>query len=78
MDTKYLVFSSVTYALRALSLLSQNSVYARLEKVKNLRAVGGCGYALAVKNADFDTASDIVISNGIRIIDVLDDKNEDV
>lgn len=78
MDTKYLVFSSVTYALRALSLLSQNSVYARLEKIKNLRAVGGCGYALAVKSADLDAASNIITSSGIRIIDVLDDKNEGV
>ena len=76
MDTKYLVFSSVTYALKALSLLTGSSVYARLEKIKNLRAIGGCGYALAIKEEDLYKAKEIISSSGIKIIDVLDGKDD--
>ncbi len=78
MDTKYLVFSSVTYALRALSLLTGNSVYSRLEKIKNIRAVGGCGYALAVNVQDLEIAKSIIFSSQIKILDILDGKDDGI
>lgn len=72
MNTKYLVFSSVTYALRSMSVLQKHGISSRLEKVKNISAIGGCGYVLAISNAIFDTAYSIISREGIRIIDVLD------
>ncbi|MBQ7400364.1 MAG: DUF3343 domain-containing protein [Clostridia bacterium] len=74
MDTKYLIFSSVTYALRAMTLLKRRGFDARLEKIKNISALGGCGYALAVKYNILDTAVEIINGEGLRIIDILDNK----
>ena len=74
MNTKYLVFSSVTYALRSMTLLKRYGFYSRLEKIKNISALGGCGYALAIDGTLTDTVIDIITKEGIRVIDVLDYK----
>lgn len=74
MNTKYLIFSSVTYALRSMTLLKRYGVYSRLEKIKNISSLGGCGYALAVNENDTSTAVGIISSEGIRIVDILDYK----
>ena len=74
MDTKYLIFSSVTYALRAMSLLKSHGLHSRLEKIRNIAAIGGCGYALAIDGRFFDMAENLIQSEGIRIVDVLDYK----
>ncbi len=74
MDTKYLIFSSVTYALRAMSLLKSKGLYSRLEKIKNISSLGGCGYALAVNVSNFEMAVSLIQDEGIRIIDILDYK----
>ena len=72
MNTKYLIFSSVTYALRSMTLLKRYGLFSRLEKIKNIQALGGCGYALAVNSGDAQTAIETISAEGIRIIDVLD------
>ena len=74
MDTKFFIFSSVTYALRAMTLLKRYGIFSRLEKIKNISAIGGCGYALAVQSVFAEKAASIIQSEGIRIIDVLDYK----
>ena len=74
MDTKYLIFSSVTYALRAMTLLKRHGFNARLEKIKNISSLGGCGYALAVNGGIIDSAIAIITGEGLRIIDILDNK----
>lgn len=74
MDTKFFIFSSVTYALRAMTLLKRYGIFSRLEKIKNISVIGGCGYALAVQNNLSEKAAAIIQSEGIRIIDVLDYK----
>ena len=74
MNTKYLIFSSVTYALRSMTLLKRYGIYSRLEKIKNIAALGGCGYALAVGDVSLDSAVSIISGEGIRIIDILDYK----
>ena len=74
MNTKYLIFSSVTYALRSMTLLKRYGIYSRLEKIKNIAALGGCGYALAVYDSFIDSAVGIISGEGIRIIDILDYK----
>lgn len=74
MNTKYLIFSSVTYALRSMTLLKRHGISSRLEKIKNISALGGCGYALALDPALLDYAVSIITGEGIRIIDILDYK----
>ena len=74
MDTKYFVFSSVTFALRAMYLLKIHGLGSRLEKIKNISALGGCGYALAVDTRLLDTAVSLIQNEGIRIVDILDYK----
>ncbi len=74
MDTKYLIFTSVTYALRAMSLLKNNGFHSRLEKMKNISSIGGCGYALAINTAILDIAITLIQNEGIRIVDILDYK----
>ena len=74
MNTKYLIFSSVTYALRSMTLLNRFGIYSRLEKIKNISALGGCGYGLAINSDSLDSAVSIISREGIRIVDVLDYK----
>ncbi len=74
MDTKYLIFTSVTYALRAMSLLKSKGFHSRLEKFKSITSIGGCGYALAVNADILDVAINLIQNEGIRIVDILDYK----
>jgi len=74
MEYRYIVFSSVTYSLRAMSLLQKIGIASRLEKIKNIPSLGGCGYALAVKSNMLDSAVDAIVRDGTRIIEILDSK----
>ena len=74
MNTKYLIFSSVTYALRSMTLLKRYEIASRLEKIKNIKALGGCGYGLALDESVLDFALSVITKEGIRIIDILDYK----
>lgn len=73
MKFKYFVFESVSYALKAMSALKSVGVYARLEKIKNISALGGCGYALAVYEKDANTALAIANVNKILVLSVSDE-----
>lgn len=74
MNTKYMIFSSVTYALRSMTLLKRHGISSRLEKIKNISSLGGCGYALAIDISVLDHAVQAISAEGIRIIDILDYK----
>lgn len=74
MDTKYLIFTSVTYALRAMTLLKRHGIFSRLEKIKNISALGGCGYGLAIDGVFLEKALEITQNEGIRVLDILDFK----
>ena len=71
---KYLVFTSVTFALRAMTLLKRHGLMSRLEKIKNISSLGGCGYALAVDTDILDYSLSVIRNEGINVIDILDDK----
>lgn len=71
MQAKRFVFSSITYALRAMSLLKSFGINSRLEKIKNIQVLGSCGYVLSVRETEADRAFDVISQNGIRILDVL-------
>ena len=75
MDFKYIVFSSVTYSLRGMSALQRNGIPSRLEKIKSIPSLGGCGYALAVQTSLLARAMDVISAEGLKIIEVLESKD---
>lgn len=73
MNFKYFIFESVSYALKAMSVLKREGVYARLEKIRNISALGGCGYALAVHVKDANNALYVINANKINVLSVSDE-----
>ena len=74
MDTKYLIFTSVTFALRALTMLKNAGINARLERIKNIASLGGCGYGVAVSQNDVEYALTIIQNGDVRVIDIMENK----
>lgn len=75
MDDIYLVFSSVTYALKAMSALKKAGIGTRLQKIKSIPSLGGCGYAVAVSSSLKDNALFVLEHNGLKIIEILESKD---
>lgn len=71
MTYNIIIFSSVTYALKAQGLFEKEGVKGRLEKLKKDQKLNGCGYGLKIKNADVITAQNIAKREGIKIIDII-------
>ena len=69
-----LIFSSITYALKAQGIFDKNGIRSKLEKLKKEQSLNGCGYGLKIRNQDVIKAKNAVESNGIRIIDIIDTK----
>ena len=67
-----LIFSSVTYALKAQGIFEKEGIRSRLEKLKKNRALNGCGYGLKIFNADVMKAKAIAERERIKIIDIID------
>lgn len=67
-----LIFSSVTYALKAQGIFEKEGIRSRLEKLKKNRALNGCGYGLKIFNADVMKAKSIAERERIKIIDIID------
>ncbi len=72
MEYKYLVFSSVTYSLKGMSALSKKGIPSRLEKIKHIPSLGGCGYALAVKFDFLSAALAVLQSEKLTVSEILD------
>ncbi len=72
MEYKYLVFLSVTYSLKGMSALSRKGIPSRLEKIKYIPSLGGCGYALAVKEEYLQQAVSILESENMTVTEILD------
>lgn len=66
-----LIFSSVTYALKAQSIFDKEGIKAKLEKLKKDRTLNGCGYGLKIKNSDVLNAQSIMSRERIKIIEIL-------
>ena len=64
MAKKQIMFPSVTYAIRAKSVLRSNGIYADMVKTSKSPSQKGCGYSLTVRK-DFDKAVSILRKNGI-------------
>jgi len=74
MTYNILIFSSITYALKAQGIFENNGIRSKLEKLKKEHSLNGCGYGLKIRNQDVIKAKNAVESNGIRIIDIIDTK----
>ena len=72
MDCKIFVLSSVTYAFKAKSILESRGIISKIEKVKNVAAIGGCGYGVKVNEDDYKNAQRFLAVSGIKIIEISD------
>lgn len=68
-----LVFSSITYALKARDLLSRASIDSELIRSPRVREVRGCGYGLRIADDEAASANSVCSAAGIKILKTLDD-----
>ena len=66
-----LIFSSITYALKAQGIFEREGIKSKLEKLKKEKALGGCGYGLRILNSDVIRAKNAVEKERIKIVDIL-------
>ena len=72
MSYNIIIFSSVTYALKAQGIFEREGIKSRLEKLRKEKSLHGCGYGLKVKNFDVIRAKLVSERERIKIIDILD------
>lgn len=66
-----LVFSSVTYALKAQRVIAGAGINAELIRTARIREIKGCGYGVRVADSDLRTASGEVAEEGIKVLTVI-------
>lgn len=74
MSYNILIFSSITYALKAQGIIEKEGIKTKLEKLKKGKSLHGCGYGLKIRNSDIIGAKNAVEKERIKIIDILDFK----
>lgn len=74
MSYNVLIFSSITYALKAQSIFEQNGIKSKLEKLKKEKALNGCGYGLKIRNSDILRAGNVLDRERIKILEIIDYK----
>lgn len=72
MSYNILIFSSVTYALKAQGIFEKEGIKSRLEKLKKDKALNGCGYGLKIRNSDVIRAKNAAEREKIKIIDIIE------
>lgn len=72
MDCVFLIVSSITYALKAKSELESHGIACKVEKIKNVAALGGCGYGIKVSKDHAAMARRYMNIIGIRIVETSD------
>ena len=72
MGCEFIIVSSVTYALKGKSELENRGIPSKVEKLKNVASLGGCGYGIKVSKNISDQAKRYLSLSGIKIIDVID------
>ena len=64
-----LVFTSVTYAHKALRLLASHHIHTSLTRSPAVTAVRGCGYGLRLSDPDrLDEAKRLIAEKGIYLV----------
>ncbi len=72
MNCEFLVVSSITYAIKAKSELENHGIPSKIEKIKNVAALGGCGYGVRIDKSVSTAAKRYLNIAGIRIADTID------
>ena len=72
MNCDFLIVSSVTYGLKAKAELEKNGISAKVEKIKNVAALGGCGYGVKVSKELSGLARRYLNLAGIRVVEMMD------
>ncbi len=67
-----IVFSSVTYALKAQSLLAREGIGTRLEKLNKDQTLKGCGYGLRIEKKKIAEATSILKKEKVKIVEVIE------
>lgn len=64
-----LIFTSVTYALKALRLLADNRIHSTLTRSPAVTAVRGCGYGLRLADPSrLAEAKRLIAQSGIYLV----------
>ena len=69
-----IVLSSVTYAIKAQTLLSGDGIHSALTKQSDIKSISGCGYGLKLKSGDAAEAKRIISDAGIKILGITEVK----
>ena len=64
--------SSVTYALKAQSVLAREGIGTRLEKLTRNRSLKGCGYGLRVEESKLSKAQALLKNEGVKIVEIIE------
>lgn len=67
MEKQLILVPSVTYAMKAKSILDRYKLRSYIERTPKTHQMYSCGYCLFVPE-NTDTAHDILLRHGIRII----------
>lgn len=72
MDCAFLIVSSITYAMKGKSELEAHGISCKVEKLRNVKSLGGCGYGLRVSGGESALARRYLNLAGIRVISIVD------
>ena len=72
MDCEFHIVSSITYALKGKNELESNGITCKVEKVKKISSLKGCGYGIKTKKSDSLAAKRFLSISGIRILETVD------
>ena len=72
MDCEFLIVSSITYAMKAKAELESRGIACKVEKIKNVASLGGCGYGVKVSRGLSTAARRFLSIAGIKVIDTVD------
>ncbi|MBO4343906.1 MAG: DUF3343 domain-containing protein [Clostridia bacterium] len=72
MNCVFFIVSSVTYAMKAKNALERHGIPCRVEKIKNVASLGGCGFGIKVPKDYLSVAKNIFFSEGINIAEITD------
>lgn len=71
MSRQLIMVSSITYAMKAKSILKNKGIYVDISKTSKHSVQQGCGYGL-ILSKNVDKAVKILKENGIDILDITD------
>ena len=69
MNCKFLVVSSITYALKGKSELERNNIPCKIEKLDDIALQKGCGYGVRINARDTEMSVRLLRRAGITVID---------